>query len=144
MSLISPLRMPELAPLDPFDDPGFGLLMPWRSRAAERAPQIRVDVSEHNGQYKVMAEVPGVRKEDLDVQIDNNQVNITAEVRREHETKEDGHVLRSERRYGWIRRSLWLDTPVDQSKASARYHDGVLELTLPKKSVTATRRLEIS
>lgn len=144
MSLISPLRMPELAPFDPFDDPGFSLLMPWRARTSERAPQIRVDVSENDGHYKVMAEVPGVRKEDLDVQIDNNQINITVEVKKERETSENGHLLRSERRYGWIRRSLWLDAPVDQTKASARYHDGVLELTLPKKSVTATRRLEIS
>ncbi len=138
------LRTLDPFAVDPFFDEPFGLVMPWRSSlAAERAPQIRVDVTESDGQYLVKAEVPGVRKEDLDVNINDNQVSISAEVKKEAETKEAGRTLRSERRYGWIRRSIWLDSPVDQSKASARYHDGLLELTLPKRSAPTMKHLEI-
>jgi HSP20 family protein len=52
-------------------------------------------------------------------------------------------VIRSERRYGYASRSLWLDSPVDDAKAQAKYNNGVLELTLPKKAATSTKRLAI-
>lgn len=138
------LRTLDPFAVDPFFDEPFSLVMPWRSAlSAERTPQIRVDVSEADGHYLIKAEVPGVRKEDLDVNIHDNQVSISAEVKKEAETKEAGRVLRSERRYGWIRRSIWLDSPVDQSKANARYHDGLLELTLPKRTAPSAHHIEI-
>lgn len=137
------LRALDPFALDPLFDEPFGFVMPWRTSAPERSPQIRVDVTESDGQYLIKAEVPGVRKEDLDVNINDNQVSISAEVKKEAETKEGGRVLRSERRYGWIRRSIWLDSSVDQAKASAHYHDGLLELTLPKRAATTMKHLEI-
>lgn len=136
------LRTQDPFSLDPLFDEPFGFLLPWRAPLAERGPQIRVEVTESDGQYLVKAEVPGVRKEDLDVNIDNNQVSISAEVKKESETQA-GRMLRSERRYGWLRRSIWLEDAVDQSKASARYHDGLLELTLPKRAATSAKHLEI-
>lgn len=137
------LRTQDPLSLEPLFDEPFGFLMPWRTPMTERGPQIRVEVTESDGQYLVKAEVPGVRKEDLDVNIDNNQVSISAEVKKETETQTPGRMLRSERRYGWLRRSIWLEDAVDQSKASARYHDGLLELTLPKRAATSARHLEI-
>ena len=107
------------------------------------APQIKVDVAETDMNYTLKAEVPGVRKEDIEVRIDGNQVNISAEVKKESEEKKDGRVIRSERRYGYASRSLWLDSPVDDAKAQAKYNNGVLELTLPKKAATSTKRLAI-
>jgi len=97
-------------------------------------PEIRMDVSEDDKAYHVKAEVPGVKKEDIHVAVEDDQVSITAEVKKEREDKKGETVLRSERYYGMQSRSFTLMHDVDQSKAEAKYQDGVLELTLPKKS----------
>jgi HSP20 family protein len=100
----------------------------------EEAIDITIDVSESDGAYMVKAEIPGVKKEDIGVSIDGNQVSITAEVKKEHEEKKGEKVLRSERYYGSMFRSFTLPTDVDQAKADAKYNNGILELTLPKKA----------
>ena len=105
---------------------------------------IRVDVKETDGVYKVSAEIPGVKKEDIHVDIDGNVVSISAEVESKSEEKEGEKVLRSERYHGAASRSFTLATEVDESKATAKYHDGVLDLTLPKKASAAAKRLAIS
>jgi HSP20 family protein len=97
-------------------------------------PEIRMDVSEDDKAYHVKAEVPGVKKEDIHVVVDDDQVSITAEVKKEEEEKKGETVLRSERYCGMQSRSFTLMHDVDQSKAEAKYQDGILELTLPKKS----------
>ena len=97
-------------------------------------PEIKMDVSEDDRTYRVKAEVPGVKKEDIKVAVEGNQVSITAEVRKEAEEKSGETVLRSERYYGMQSRSFTLMHDVDQGKAEAKYQDGILELTLPKKT----------
>jgi HSP20 family protein len=97
-------------------------------------PEIRMDVSEDDKAYHVKAEVPGVRKEDIHVAVEDDQVSITAELKKEKEEKKGETVLRSERYYGMQSRSFTLMHDVDQNKAEAKYQDGILELTLPKKS----------
>ena len=104
---------------------------------------MRVEVSEHNGEYKVQAELPGVKKEDIRVQIDGDQVSIAAEVKAEREAKEGERVVHSERYYGKVARSFRLGEDIDDSKVEAKYVDGVLELRLPKKAVTASRQITI-
>ena len=130
--------------MEPMDDMFRGLLRPWRADLAARSPQIKLDVHEADGNYTVKAEVPGVRKEDIDVRIKGNQVTISAEVKKDTEEKKDGRVLRSERQYGYASRSFTLACDVDDVKSGAKYEAGVLELTLPKKSTQATRKLEIA
>lgn len=96
------LRVPDLFDLDPFPATLRDLWRPWRNEAAtERAPQIRIDLSETDNAFTIKAEIPGVKKEDIDVRIDGNQVTISAEVKQDSEEKKDGRVLRSERRYGY-------------------------------------------
>jgi HSP20 family protein len=77
------------------------------------------------------------------VSIEGNQVSISAEARREKEEKQGEKVLRTERYYGKLYRSFTLGQDVDQESASARYENGVLELTLPKKAAAQQRRLAI-
>jgi HSP20 family protein len=96
-------------------------------------PGIKMDVAEDDKAYHVKAEVPGVKKEDIHVSVEGNQVSITAEVKKEKEEKKGETVLRSERYYGMQSRSFTLMHDVDQDKAEAKYQDGVLDLTLPKK-----------
>jgi HSP20 family protein len=138
------LRLNELLELDPMDVAFRNFLRPWRTvDLTERAPQIRIDLSETDDQYAVKAEIPGVRKEDIDVRIDGDQVTISAEVKKEKEEKDDGRLLRSERQYGYASRSFTLACDVDEGKADAKYENGVLQLKLPKKAATASKRLSI-
>jgi HSP20 family protein len=111
--------------------------------AVTAAVEIRVDVREDDKAYVVDAVVPGVRKEDINVAIDGNEVSISAEVRKEKETKEGERVLRSERYYGKTARSFALAQEIDEANASARYADGILTLTLPKKAVPSARKITI-
>ena len=78
------------------------------------------------------------------MRVEGNQVTIGAEVKKESEEKKDGRVLRSERQYGYASRSFTLASAVDEAKAIAKYQDGVLELTLPKKAATSSKRLAIA
>ena len=111
--------------------------------AAQQAVPMRVDVSEADGAYTVKADLPGVPKESIHVDIDGNRVTIRAEVKRESEQKDGERVLRSERYYGAFARSFALTDEIDDANAAARFENGVLELTLPKKAVAGAKRLSI-
>jgi HSP20 family protein len=145
-SAMNELRVPDLFDLDPFPSTLRDLWRPWRNdlASAERAPQIRIDLSETDNAFAVKAEIPGVKKEDIDVRIDGNQVTISAEVKQDSEEKKDGRLLRSERRYGYASRSFLLGSDVDQAGADAKYSNGVLELKLPKKAQSAGKKLTIA
>ncbi len=138
------LRVNDLFAMEPLDDMFRGFLRPFRAELGQRAPQIKIDLSETDANYTVKAEIPGVKKEDIDVRIDGNQVTIGAEMKKESEEKKDGRVLRSERQYGYASRSFTLAAAVDEAKSNAKYQDGVLELTLPKKTTTSSKRLPIA
>ena len=105
--------------------------------------QLRVDVSENENSYIVRAEIPGAKKDDINVGIDGNQVEISAEVKNEKELKDGERVLRSERYYGKLYRSFALGHEIDESATQARYVDGILELTLAKKPTSQAKRISI-
>ncbi|MDF1484437.1 Hsp20/alpha crystallin family protein [Ramlibacter sp. H39-3-26] len=105
--------------------------------------QIRVDVKESADAYTVHAEVPGVKKEDIDVALDGNVVTLRAEVQQQDSQTQGDKVLRSERYYGAVSRTLQLPADIDTAHASAKYDNGVLTLTLPKKVGGGRQRLEI-
>ena len=140
--------MANITRFDPFSEPFEDIFrrmlrpMRWEGETAT-APEIKVDVEENDRAYVVKAEIPGVKKEDIDVQIDGNVVSISAESKREKKVEEKGKVIRSERYYGSMLRSFSLAQDVDQAEANAKYTDGVLELTLPKKATSAAKKLAI-
>ena len=141
--------MANITRYDPFGDvlddlmKGF-FVRPVSGVPAESARSMKVDVSEANGDYKVTAEIPGVKKEDIQVDIDGDLVSISAETRAEKETKEGERVVHRERYFGKVSRSFRLGQEVDQARAEAKYADGVLQLVLPKKAATAaSKRLTI-
>lgn len=137
------LRLSDPLALDPIDDAFRALMRPWRFGQTDVAPRIKIDLSEQDGSYLVKAEIPGVRKEDIDVRIDGDLVTISAETKTEKEQKDNGRVLCKERREGYASRSFTLACPVDEARADASYKDGVLSLKLPKKAATSTKRLAI-
>ena len=105
--------------------------------------QFRVDVSESENAYTIRAELPGVKKDDININIDADQVAISAEVKNEKEVKDGERTLRSERYYGKVQRAFQLGQPIDENTANAKYVDGILELTLPKKAAASSKRISI-
>jgi HSP20 family protein len=132
---------------DAFDDLLRGFFVRpvgYEGSQKQAAPaQFRVEVTEGEQAYTIRAEIPGVKKEDINISIDGDQVAISAEVKNEKDVKDGERVLRSERYYGKVYRAFALGQPVDDNAAGAKYQDGILELTLPKKAATQAKRIEI-
>ena len=120
------------------------MMRPVLREGLEIEPQIRMDVKESNGDYKIKAEIPGVKKDDIHVSVEGNRISISAEVKQEKEEKEGDKVIRSERSYGMASRSFSLADEVDQDKVQAKYADGILELVLPKKTGSSRKEVPIS
>jgi HSP20 family protein len=138
----------ELRRFDPFmdiDDVFNRFMMrPISHAGLEMEPQIKMDVKEVNGEYRVDAEIPGVKKEDIHVSIDGKRISISAEVKQEKEVKEGERLICCERSYGMTSRSFNLADEVDQSKIQAKYNNGILELTLPKKPGSVRKEIPVS
>jgi HSP20 family protein len=129
---------------DAFDQLFRGFLVrPVAMDADDTAVKFRADIAETDKAFTVHAELPGVKKEDIHVSIDGDQVAISAQVQREKEVKDGERVLRSERYSGKFYRAFALGSVIDEDNVNARYVDGVLELTLPKKAAAAARRITI-
>src|ERR1700736_3249881 len=140
--------MQNLISYDPRTETGLdelfrGFFKPVRVEGAPTPVVIKMDVIETENGYLVHAEMPGVKKEDIDVAIEGNQVTITAEVKREWEKKESDRLLRSERYFGNVYRSFTLPAELDELACEAKYDNGVLQLKLVKKAAVAGKRLAI-
>jgi HSP20 family protein len=105
--------------------------------------QLRIDVSETESGYTVLAEIPGVKKDDIQVAVDGNQIEISAEVRNGRALQDGEKVLRAERYCGKVHRAFALAHDIDDAATEARYVDGVLELKLPKKTSARLKRISI-
>jgi HSP20 family protein len=104
---------------------------------------FKVDIKETDKAYLLHAEMPGVRKEDLHISVDNGAVTISAEIKQHDQQQQNERVVRSERYFGSLSRSFQLPQEVDASACEARYENGIVELTLPKRSAPSSRRIEI-
>ena len=139
--------MASLTRYNPFDETFDDLLKGFfvRPMAFDGKPQvqIRVDVKEDDGAYVVQADIPGVKKEEINVTIDGSQIAISAEVKRSREDRQGEKLLHTERFSGKAYRAFSLAQEVDETQAQAKYSDGVLELRLPKKAPVSARKLSI-
>ena len=113
------------------------------NRPERHAAQFRVDISETEQAFTIRADLPGVKKEDINISIDDDQVVITAESKNEREVKDGERVLRTERYYGKLQRAFQLGQAVDENGANAKYADGILEVALPKKAAVQAKRIAI-
>jgi HSP20 family protein len=135
--------MNSLIRRDPLDDLFRGFFVRPVELGQTEAPAVKMDVKEKEGAYLVHAEIPGVKKEDIHVSVDGPVVSISAERREEKDVREGERVLRTERYFGKVSRSFQLAQEIDEGRVTARYADGVLELTLPKKAAAETRRITV-
>jgi HSP20 family protein len=140
--------MTNLVSYDPFTDTGMdelfrGFFAPVRVEGARTPVTIKMDVTETADGYMIHAEMPGVKKEDINVEIEGNQVTITAESKREWEKKEGDKLLRSERYYGNVYRSFTLPAELNEASSEAKYDKGVLELKLVRKAPIGGKKLSV-
>ncbi len=126
-----------------FDDMTRGFWLKPISVPGGEELKIKLDVKEDEKAFTVHADIPGVKKDDIHVEVNGDQISIRAEVRREKEEKKDEKVLHSERYYGMVGRSFSLPSEVDEKGTVAKYKDGVLDLTLPKKAGNGSRRIAV-
>jgi HSP20 family protein len=110
--------------------------------AADMIP--RIDVVEREHEFAVHAELPGVKKEDVEITVENGVLTISGATRSQTEEKEGDRVVRQERRYGRYVRSLRLGKEIDEKSVKAAYKDGVLALTLPKSEAVKPRKIAVN
>jgi HSP20 family protein len=140
--------MTNLTRYNPFDDffndfgKGFWVKPVALPGGAELT--MKIDVKEDDKAFTVKADIPGVKKEDIQIDIDDDQVSLRAEAKQEKEEKKGEKVVYSERSYGMVSRSFTLPASVDEKTAKAEYKDGVLNLMLPKKSNGAAKRIAVT
>lgn len=112
--------------------------------AAAELTQARLDVIERPERYEVQVDLPGAKKEDIRVDIHENQVRISANSVVTRELKEGDRALRAERQSTQYGRSFELPQAVQEEAAQAAFENGVLTLTLPKRETRQGRRLQVS
>lgn len=105
--------------------------------------KMKVDLSENETAYTILADIPGVNKDDIKIHLEANRVSISVEKKKEVEQKEGERIIYRERSQESISRTFRLDEEVDENKAQAKYENGVLRLTIPKKHVKAIKQIEI-
>ncbi|MCO8578839.1 Hsp20/alpha crystallin family protein [Burkholderia multivorans] len=133
--------------IEPVSDLFQGLFRPLRGMTLSDEPDLasmKIDVTENDRAYTVNAELPGIAKEDIDVQVSGNTVSINAKIERNNEQKDGERVIRRERYSGAVSRSFSLSSEIDDANATATYQNGVLSLTLPKKATVGQKMLAIS
>jgi HSP20 family protein len=138
----------NLVSYDPFAETGFddlfrGFFAPVRLEGGRTPVTIKMDVTEIEDGYMIHAEMPGVKKEDVNVEIEGNVVTITGETKREWEKREGDKVLRSERYFGNVYRSFTLPAELNEALCEAKFKDGVLELKLVRKMPVAGKKLAV-
>ncbi len=111
--------------------------------APARAAAPRIDVIEQEGGYLLRADMPGVAKDAINIDIEAKRVTIRADIKRDEAAGGSERVLRSERYVGALARSVVLADEVDEAAATATFENGVLELTLPRKAGVGPRRVTV-
>ena len=128
----------------PLDDFLRSVMVKPLTETKDQALSLAIDVRENEHAYLVSADIPGARKEDIQVNINGAHVSISVERKNEKSVNEQEKILRSERSFGKVSRAFEMEHEFDESQASAKYAEGVLELVLPKKIVCAATRLTIN
>ena len=137
------LRIPDTGLADSIESAFRRMLSPFGADLDSSPLRMRLDIAETPDTFDIKADLPGVNKEDINVRIHGNVVQIDAEVKREKESKSGDRVIRSERYQGSISRSFSLAQDVDEERVEARYDKGVLTLTLPKKAQDSAHKVQI-
>lgn len=116
----------------------------WLEEAASADITPPIDITERDDEYIIKADMPGIKKQDIDINLENGVLTISAETKSEAEEKSGERVIRSERRYGNYVRSLRLGTQINEANVKATLQDGVLELVLPKAESVKPKKIAVN
>jgi HSP20 family protein len=105
--------------------------------------QVKLNIWRYDAGYKVEAEMPGMKKDDIKITVDGPLVTISGEVKKENEQKKGEEVMRSERYFGVVQRSFTLPQEIDEAHVQAKYSDGVLRLSLPVSERSRARQIDV-
>ena len=120
----------------PFEKHFFGARNPLYGKHAKNI--MKTDVKETDNSYELDIDLPGFKKEDINVQLDNGYLTIAASKSLEKEDEhEKSHYIRQERYSGSMSRSFYVGNDVKQEEIHAKYEDGILKLAVPKKAAKA-------
>lgn len=139
---MSDIRRYDPFSIEPIGDVLQNMFRRWPVVPALDLP-FRVDVSESDGSYTVTADLPGVKKEDINIGVDRRTVTILAKLAKSAETKQGDRVIRQERYSGSMQRAFTLGADIDTDKIDASFQDGVLHVVLPKREGTQPQRITI-
>lgn len=133
-------------PFDPFREMEL-ISTPWNHfrrwmHELPAEPMMKLDVAEDDKAFHVKVDLPGVKKEDIGIEVEGRQVSIAAETRREVEEKK-GETLHSERYFGRQSRTFLLGSDIDRESVEAKLAEGVLHLTLPKSSAVKGGKIAV-
>jgi HSP20 family protein len=151
MSLIR-YQQPELASWGPVDRLAslrdemnrlFDFSFPSRDSGLFSGWSPALDVFDEKDNLLVKVELPGMKKEDIQISLQNGVLTVSGERKHEHETKE-GETFRSERYFGKFQRSVTLPSMVNADNVKASYKDGVLSIALPKAEEAKPRQIDVS
>ncbi|PIE42025.1 MAG: heat-shock protein Hsp20 [Gammaproteobacteria bacterium] len=128
-----------------FDFDRFFDTSPMHTMSKEIASP-RVDIKEKDSHFEISAEMPGIKKEAIQVHVHNGILSIEAETNDEKTEEKDGKIIRKERYSGKMVRSFTLGNNISESDISANFEDGILTLTVPKEAPAkpVARKIEIS
>ena len=114
-----------------------------REHVSQRVWAPTVDVFEDSDKIVIKADLPGIRQEDIDIEMTGDTLTLKGERKFEDEEKRDGYV-RVERQYGAFQRSFTIGIPVESANVSATYRNGILELTIPKAEATKPKKVQVN
>lgn len=117
-------------------------LLDWNMPSLLETGIPRVNMVDHDNDIEVQVAVPGIKKEELDVSINNQMITIRAN-KQEKQAEEKGRYFRHEIMRGEFQRTLSLPVNVDGDKAQASFHDGILKVTIPKSEQSKRKTIEI-
>jgi HSP20 family protein len=139
------MRFPTLFNDKDFDELFDSFFRPVRrgdTGSAERMPAM--DITENEDHYLIHADMPGLNKEDISIEVHDGVLNLRGEHKEENTEKQDGKVIRRERRVGRYVRSLTVGETVNEDAIEASYKDGVLEVKLPKKVAPEPKKVQVT
>jgi HSP20 family protein len=139
---MSNIRRSDPFSIEPLGDMLQSMLRNWRI-APDTELAFKVDVAESDTSFTITADLPGVKKEDINVSVDRGTVMISAKLEKASEEKEGDRVIRQERYSGSMERAFRLDGNIDTEKIDASFQDGVLRLVLPKKESSTQQRITV-
>ncbi len=147
MNLVKRDKRNEMAPWSPFREWDMPISRFFEDMWGDvdlprKAWAPAVDLQETDQAYILKADLPGMKKEDISVSVEEGVVTLRGE-RNQEETKEDSGFHRVERRYGSFQRAFRIPGGVDAEKVAAHYRDGVLELTLPKRDEVKPKQIDV-